>query len=241
MIELHLHGVVGEDFTGMSVQRRLQQGGDVLAVINSGGGDAAEGAAIFNALQAHPGKVNVEVRGIAASAASLIAMAGHRIVMADGAVMMIHDPQNITIGNSDDHAKTIEQLEAFARAYAGIYAKRSGKTAAETRAIMKAETWYDGPSAVAAGFADAVVDRRADAFARFDYEKYPKAHAAIASIERRRADALTQARDSWRQVLSERGMLKPGIPVPAKADPHGWGEVIAKFNRQNGKKHDVKN
>jgi ATP-dependent protease ClpP protease subunit len=236
MIEIHLHGVVGENFSAASIQRLLQPGGDVLVIINSGGGDAAEGAAIFNALQDHPGNVTVEVRGIAASAASLIAMAGKRIIMADGAIMMIHDPMNITIGNSDDHAKTIEQLEAFAVSYARIYAKRSGKTADEARAIMKAETWFDGPAAVAARFADAIADRRADAFATFDYGRYPKAKAVFASIAAKRVDAQAEARDSWRRVLSKQGTLKPGIPAPPKADPHGWSKVIAAHSKRNVRK-----
>ncbi|MGE0280825.1 MAG: head maturation protease, ClpP-related [Rhizobiaceae bacterium] len=236
MIEIQLHGIVGENFTAASVQRQLPQTGDVTVYINSGGGDAAEGAAIHAALTAHPGHVGVEVRGIAASAASLIAMAGKRIIMADGAILMIHDPMNITIGNSEDHAKTIEQLEAFAKSYARIYAKRSGKSESEARALMKAETWFDGPAAVAAGFADAIADRRAEPFASFEYGRYPKAKAVFASIAAKRADAQTEARDSWRRVLSELGTLKPGIPVPPKSDPHGWSKIVATHNKRHGKR-----
>lgn len=231
MTSIELHGVVGDDFSATSVQRQLPQSRDITVYINSGGGDAAEGAAIYNTLQAHPGNVTVEVRGIAASAASLIAMAGQRIVMADGAILMIHDPQNITIGNSDDHAKTIEQLEAFAVSYARIYAKRSGKTADECRRLMKAETWFDGPSAVAAGFADAVGDRRADAWARFDYDRYPKAKAVFASIAAKRADSQAQAQESWRRVLHSMGALKADIAPPQpKPIGHGWDKIVAKHN-----------
>lgn len=234
MNELHLHGVVGESLTAASLQRQLQSAGDVTLIINSGGGDAAEGCAIFNALQAHPGRVTVEVRGIAASAASLIAMAGKRIVMADGAVMMIHDPGALTLGNSADHTKSIEMLEAFAVSYARIYAARSRKTEAEARQIMRNETWYDGPAAVAAGFADAVADRRAEPFAAFDYARYPRAKAVFASIAAKQDDTRAASRASWRRVLHSMGMLNPDIPPPPKADPHGWQKVIARMNKQNG-------
>lgn len=170
-MSLNLFGVVGEDFTSASVAAALTGAGDLTVRINSGGGYAHEGAAIHALLTAHPGNVDVEIIGIAASAASLIAMAGKTITMADGAVLMIHDPLNITVGNSADHAKTIEELESYARAYARIYAKRSGKTEVEARAVMKAETWLDGDQAVKAGFATSTNARAGVPWASFDYGK----------------------------------------------------------------------
>lgn len=179
--ELTLSGTVGDDwfgdgFTHAEVVAALApMEGDITVHLNSGGGIAAEGAAIYATLSTYDGDVNVVIDGIAASAASLIAMAGDTITMSDGAVMMIHDPMNITIGNSADHAKTIEQLEAYAKAYARAYAKRSGKTADECREIMKAETWFDGEHAVEAGFADEAGQSKAKPVAAYDYRAY--AHA----------------------------------------------------------------
>ncbi len=179
--ELTLSGTVGVDwfddgFTHADVVTALANlEGDITVHLNSGGGIAADGAAIHATLTTYPGDVHIIVEGIAASAASLIAMAGDTITMADGAVMMIHDPLNITIGNSADHAKTIEELEAYAKAYARVYAKRSGKSADECREIMKAETWFDGEEAVAAGFADHAGQEKAKPVAAYDYRAY--AHA----------------------------------------------------------------
>jgi ATP-dependent Clp protease protease subunit len=179
--ELTLSGTVGEmwfddGFTHTEVVTALAElEGDITVRLNSGGGIASEGAAINSALATYDGKVDVVIEGIAASAASLIAMAGTTITMTEGAVMMIHDPLNMTIGNSADHAKTIEGLEAFATVYSRVYAKRSGKTAAECRDIMKAETWFTGEQAVAAGFADKTGTTKSKAVAAFDYRAY--AHA----------------------------------------------------------------
>lgn len=190
--EVTLSGTVGVDwfddgFTHAEVVTALAGlDGDITVRLNSGGGIAADGAAIHAALATYDGKVHVVVEGIAASAASLIAMAGDRITVADGAVMMIHDPLNVTYGNSADHAKTIEELEAYATAYAKVYARRSGKSAAECRDIMKAETWYDGDEAVAAGFADDTGEQKAKPIAAYDYRAYanaPKRFAAQAKAK----------------------------------------------------------
>lgn len=183
MIKLELFGVVGEDFNAASVSAALREGGDVNVVINSGGGYASEGAAIHSQLVAHKGKVMVDIIGIAASAASLLAMAGDTITMHDGAVLMIHDPMNITIGNSADHAKTIEELEVIAKAYAAIYGKRAGITEKAARAIMRAETWYDGDAAVKAGFATKTSSKPATAWASFDYNKYAKPMAGASAVK----------------------------------------------------------
>lgn len=186
---VHLSGTVGVDwfedgFTHAQVVTALAGlSGDITVRLNSGGGIASEGAAIHATLTTYDGEVTLIVEGIAASAASLIAMAGDQIIMADGAVMMIHDPLNITIGNSEDHAKTIEQLEAYAISYARVYAKRSGKTADECRDIMKAETWYDGEAAVEAGFADAAGSEKTKAkAAAFDYRVYAHAPKRLAAM-----------------------------------------------------------
>ncbi|EYR81859.1 head maturation protease, ClpP-related [Shinella sp. DD12] len=196
MIQLDMMGTVGEDFDAATVKFALAQGGDVHVTLNSGGGFAAEGAAIYALLDAHPGRVRVDIVGIAASAASLIAMAGDSIVMFDGAVMMIHDPLNITIGNSAAHAKTIEELESYAKAYAAIYAKRAKISPAAARAIMQAETWYDGEAAVKAGFATAKSSNASAAWAKFDYDKYQKGAAAVAGASSTRA--------SWKQTIMRR-------------------------------------
>lgn len=184
--EIHLYGSVGyswweEDyFTAKGVREQLaKMSGDITVRINSGGGLATEGQAIYTMLQDWPGKVTVIVDGVAASAASLIAMAGDEIVMRLGSWMLIHDPATPWTdgrGTEEDHQRMAAILGTISGAYADIYAARSGKSRDEARDVMKAETVLDGPMAVADGFATAYDgETQAAAAATFDYRIY--AHA----------------------------------------------------------------
>lgn len=190
--KLRLSGYVGDyffedGFTSGDVVLALAAIDDDEALsvhINSGGGIAAEGAAIHALLSQRRGTTNVVIEGVAASAASLIAMAGATVTMSAGAVMMIHDPAGETRGTSADHSKTIEALEALATAYSRIYAAKSGKAPAECRDIMKAERWLTPEQAVDEGFADDTTEAEAEPVAAFDYRIYahaPKRLTALAS------------------------------------------------------------
>ncbi len=107
---------------------QIGRGADVTIRLNSGGGIATEGAAIHSALAAHTGRKTIVVEGIAASAASVIAMAGDEIVMALGALMMVHDPSGFTFGTVSDHEASVRSLTALATAMAAIYSDRTGHT-----------------------------------------------------------------------------------------------------------------
>lgn len=201
MNEILLYGSVGssfweeEYFTAQQVREQLaDMTGPVTIRINSGGGIATEGQAIYTALKNYAGQVDIVIDGIAASAASLIAMAGDTITMPLGSIMMIHDPAGWYVegrGTEDDHLQAATGLRVLANAYAGIYAKQAGIGKDAARDIMKAETYYDGPTAVEAGFATAADDdAEADAPTAFDYRIYPKAPDALLTI----AGSLPRAR-----------------------------------------------
>jgi ATP-dependent Clp protease protease subunit len=199
--KLRLSGYVGDyyyedGFTSSDVVLALAQvdaKSDLEVHINSGGGVASEGAAIHALLKARSGTTNIVVEGVAASAASLIAMAGESVIMSAGAVMMIHDPSGFTFGTSDDHSKTIEGLEALATAYARVYADKSGKTAEACREIMKAERWYTPEEAVAEGFADDTTEVKAEPVAAFDYRRYAHAPKALTTLAKRKNWSLSAA------------------------------------------------
>lgn len=183
--EIYLYGTVGasfwdeEHFTTAMVRDMLAgREGPLTVRINSGGGIATDGQAIYTMLVDYPGEVHVVIDGIAASAASLIAMAGNTITMRKGAVMMIHDPAQPWPdgrGTEDDYLRTASWLRVISNAYADVYAARAGMARDEARAIMRVETYFDGESALASGFATATDDEPAQAVARFDYRVY--AHA----------------------------------------------------------------
>ncbi|GHH30232.1 hypothetical protein GCM10018792_76460 [Streptomyces rubradiris] len=125
--------------------------------VNSPGGSVFEGVAIANALRSHPAQVTVQVDGIAASIASVIAMAGDRIEMAPNTMLMIHDASGVCMGNAADMEEMAELLDLISDNIADAYAQRAGGTRDEWRARMRAETWYLPEDAVAAGLADEAV------------------------------------------------------------------------------------
>ncbi|WP_027057376.1 head maturation protease, ClpP-related [Mesorhizobium loti] len=191
--ELTLSGDVGDAWFGdhftysevVVALAQIEDSADLTVRINSGGGIATEGAAIHALLARRQGRTNVVVEGIAASAASLIAMAGETVTMAQGAIMMIHDPSGMTFGTSDDHAKSIEGLEALATAYARVYAAKSGRSSKECREIMKRETWMTSAEAVERGFADEAGSDSAGAVAAFDYRIYAHAPKRLTALARK--------------------------------------------------------
>lgn len=157
--------------------------GDVSVRINSPGGDVFAGVAMASAINAYPGKVSVSVDGYAASAASVVAIAGDSIEMAPGSFMMIHKAWTLSLGNADDMMATASLLEkidgSLADGYATSAAKRGGKmTAAEFTAAMAAETWLTPQDAIDAGLADSITAAPVKASAAWDLSAYDKAPQA---------------------------------------------------------------
>lgn len=147
----------------------------IVLHLNSPGGDVFDGIAIFRALKDHPATIEARVDAIAASIASVIAMAGDRIVMTQHSMMMIHEPFALVIGDANDMRKQADVLDKLADTLAGIYAARAGGDVAEWRAAMTAETWYRDQEAVDAGLADEVVADMAAAQDSFDLSHFRNA------------------------------------------------------------------
>lgn len=169
--DVYIYEQIGEGWFGglgsKAFVDQLNALGDVKTLnvhINSPGGDVFEGNAIYNTLKAHPAKVVVTIDSVAASAASLIAMAGDEINIAETAMVMIHNPRTMMYGEASDLRTEADLLDKIAGAMAIAYA-RSGKSVEDITAIMDAETWYTGQEAVDAGFADAVVNQNGNATA----------------------------------------------------------------------------
>ncbi|EGI6379083.1 Clp protease ClpP [Salmonella enterica subsp. enterica serovar Cubana] len=156
--------VIGQDYWGEGVTAkriagalRAMNGADVTVNINSPGGDMFEGLAIYNLLREYHGKVTVKVLGIAASAASVIAMAGDDIQIGRGAFLMIHNCWVVAMGNRHDFAELSASLEPFDNAMADIYAARSGLDMATVQKLMDAESYIGGSDAVEKGLADSLL------------------------------------------------------------------------------------
>ena len=126
--------------------------------LNSPGGSVFDAVAIYNALKRHPGEITVWIDGIAASAASYIAMAGDTIVMPENAFLMIHDPSGLVMGTAEDMRATAEALDKVKGSLIQGYAAKSGKTDEEIAALMAAETWLDAQDALDLGFIERIAE-----------------------------------------------------------------------------------
>jgi len=162
--EINIYDEIGPAWWGLidaaTVKNALDQmkGKHVIARINTPGGAVDEGINIFNALKRHKGGVTTVVDSLAASMGSYILQAGERRLVASNAMVMIHDPWTIAMGNATSLRKDAETLDKYALRMIPDYGSRSGKTDDEILAIMAEESWYAGKEAVDAGFADEVVD-----------------------------------------------------------------------------------
>ena len=129
---------------------------NITVKINSKGGDVFAGIAIYNTLKNHAANVTVYIDGLAASIASVIAMAGDTVVMPRNAMMMIHAPSVAVVGNADELTDTADTLRTVAKSMSSIYEGKTGLSADEIMAIMAAETWFTPEEALAKGFIDRI-------------------------------------------------------------------------------------
>ena len=145
----------GDEVTPKMFKEELQDGeGDITVWINSPGGDVFAAAQIYNMLMDYKGNVNVKIDGLAASAASVIAMAGTEVQMSPVAMMMIHNPATIAIGDSSEMKKAIDMLDEVKESIMNAYEIKTGLSRSRISHLMDAESWFNAKKAVELGFAD---------------------------------------------------------------------------------------
>lgn len=160
-VEIYLYEEIGFWGTGAKefiAELRQHAGKHVHLRINSPGGEVIEGTAIFNALKRHAAGVTVHIDAMAASMASVIAMAGNPVFIADNALLMIHDPYTFAAGTSEELRKSADLLDTMKSNLVRSYAGKTGLPEKEIEDMMAAETWLGATEAVALGFADAIED-----------------------------------------------------------------------------------
>lgn len=201
--EIQLYGPIGaslwsDGITATEFTKDLKGLGSVSAIdvrINSDGGDVFEGRTMYNLLSQHSAKITVYVDGLAASIASLIAMAGDEIIMGDGAFIMVHRPWGGKVGTADDLRSTANLLDSVNETMITTYASRTKLSREDLTALLVAETWMPADEAVSYGFADkklggakiAAAICNPDTFKNLPTELRPNRVAAMAAIERTRA------------------------------------------------------
>ncbi|WP_256849902.1 head maturation protease, ClpP-related [Pantoea sp. Fr-CA_6] len=221
--------VIGADWYGDGVTAsriaaalRSISGADVTVNINSPGGDMFEGLAIYNLLREYEGKVTVKVLGLAASAASIIAMAGDEVQIGRGAFLMIHNCWVYAMGNRHDLQQIAADMVPFDKAMNDIYGARTGLDAVTIDAMMDAETYIGGSDAVEKGFADRLL--AADEIA--DGEDSPAAALRKLDAMLAKTDA---PRSERRKLLKALTGGKPG----AAAIPEGMPGATDEINPEN--------
>ncbi len=166
---LSLNGTIAEeswfddDVTPALFKDELDSGeGDITVWINSPGGDCIAAAQIYNMLTAYNGKVTVKIDGIAASAASVIAMAGDKVYMSPVSMMMIHNPATIAFGDHTEMQKAMDMLGEVKESIINAYVLKTGQSRAKLSHLMDAETWMNANTAMEYGFCDSILSRNTE-------------------------------------------------------------------------------
>lgn len=228
--------VIGEDWwtgggvTAKKVASQLRAiAGPVEVQINSPGGDMFEGIAIYNVLREHPHDVTVKVMGMAASAASIIAMAGDTVEIGAASFLMIHNCWVLAMGNRHDMRETAEFLEPFDAAMVDVYASRSGQKAEDIAKWMDAETFMSGSQAIERGFADALL--AADKITTDDEAKAEDRRVnELRAMELQLVSAgltRTQARDRINKIKGTPGAALDADTTPGAGDPELTGALAS--------------
>lgn len=221
---IELYGTIGEDWwtgegiTSKSVSQALRNAGnkDVEVRINSPGGDMFEGISIYNVLASHPANVTVKIMGLAASAASVIAMAGNEIQMGLGSFMMIHNCWIMAMGNRHDMKDLAKWLEPFDNALRDIYIARTGMDIKAVEKWMDEEKMFSAQEAIDNKFADGLLADSAiarDAKASEQHRAFNAARKIEANLCRKAGKTRSQAREL---IAAMKGM--PGAAPSAKPD-----------------------
>lgn len=164
----------GDEVTPELFRRELESGqGDITVWINSPGGDVFAAAQIYNMLMDYKGNVTVKVDALAASAASVIAMAGTKVQMSPVAMLMIHNPMTVAIGDSEEMKKAGAMLDEVKESIMNAYEIKTGMNRAKISQLMDAESWFNARKAVELGFADEIMEGQHDVKAE-NREKMPE-------------------------------------------------------------------
>lgn len=202
-----MHGTIaeeswfGDDVTPQIFKDELNAGsGDITVWINSPGGDCVAAAQIYNMLTQYKGNVTVKIDGIAASAASVIAMAGNMVLMSPVSMMMIHNPATVAFGDHAEMQKAIDMLAEVKESIINAYVIKTGLSRSKLSHLMDAETWMDANKAVELGFADDIVTR-AETKPNTDPEEEDEDDESTEEKEKNSSDSMLFSRKAINNAL----------------------------------------
>lgn len=216
-------GTFGVNAAAFAKDIREHKGKKINLRIHSPGGSILDGSAIFNALKRHKGGVDVYVDGLAASMASVIMLAGDKVHAAENALVMIHNPWSVAIGDSEEMRKTADLMDKMKDGIVNIYAAKTKKDPDEIERMMDEETWFTADEAKAFGFVDVVTERMDIAASAHTAEvlaRYKKTPAALTSAKK--------VMDAIPEPIVEPVVTEP-TPEPQAIAPEVIEEISAKL------------
>jgi len=227
---IDIFDVIGSDYFGdgftakrmSAALRSIGEDKDVVVNINSPGGDVFEAATIYNLLAQHKGNVTVNILGLAASAASVIAMAGDTIKISKIGFLMIHNAWSIVMGNKDDMREAADMLEQFDKSILAVYVSRVKVDEKKILKMMDSDTWIGADDAIEYGFADEVIETKKAS--EQESEKQTKAQA-------KRTMEMALAREGFsrkerEEIFQRAGVRDAAEQVQRDADNEKWEELI---------------
>jgi ATP-dependent protease ClpP protease subunit len=209
-----------------SVLRQLQ-GKPITVEINSPGGNYFHGVAIYNLLRRHDAAVDVEILGVAASAASVIAMAGDTISIAANAEIMIHEARGLFLGTKSDMREAIDTLTHIDSAMCETYAARSGRTVEEFAAMIEGrDQYFRGQAAIDAGLADLLMDREAQMPVYADASAFPKSVEELDRFLAEKGMPRAERRELKKALNAQRAELPDDPARRAGDDPEALARLL---------------
>lgn len=184
--------------------------GDISVWLNSPGGDVFAASQIYTMLKEYNGKVTVQIDGLAASAASVIAMAGDEVIMSPVAMMMIHNPATLIFGEAADFQSAIKMLGEVKESIINAYEQRTGLSRAKISTMMDAETWFSAQKAVELGFADKILYAAdsTDASEGFIFDKVTVTNALMKKLPKAKPEPTAIHGSPHQELLTRLNLLK---------------------------------
>ena len=217
---LTIDGVIAEeswyddDVTPKLFREQLNAGtGDVVIWVNSPGGDCVAASKIYSMLMEYKGNVMVKIDGIAASAASVIAMAGTEVLMAPTALLMVHNPLTVAIGDSEEMQKAIAMLDEVKESIINAYELKTGLSRAKLAHLMDAETWMNAQKAIELGFADGILTRESERVSDLTVNSYQFSRRAVTNSLLNKLEHMQASKQSATEKPPDETPAEPKYPA----------------------------
>ncbi len=217
---LTIDGVIAEqswfddDVTPRFFREQLNAGtGDVVLYVNSPGGDCVAASQIYTMLMEYKGRVTVKIDGIAASAASVIAMAGTEVLMAPTSLMFVHNPLTVAIGDTEEMQKAIAMLDEVKESIITAYELKTGMSRAKLAHLMDAETWMNAQKAIELGFADGILTRESERVSDLTVNSYQFSRRAVTNSLLNKLEHMQASKQSATEKPPDETPAEPKYPA----------------------------